>query len=155
MSTTVDSIPVESDIKEMIRQMQSVYNATAERRAKLHTKIDAAIEKMNLDGNADPELLEAQIKLIDQSDKIANSQEKAFLSRIQVLMKQRENEEQTKVYSALTAKILKESRTTQYVPTTDASLDESSMDRIDKALASMAPMDYNEGELKTDSRDYS
>ena len=150
-----DSIPVDIDIKEMIKKMQAVYNETAEKRAKLHAKIDEAIDKMSLDGNADPELLEAQIKLLDQSDKIMNSQEKAFLSRIQVIMKQKENEEQTKIYSALAAKILKEAKPAPYVPTADSTLDESSMDRITEALKTIDTVEYNEGELKTDSRDYS
>jgi hypothetical protein len=151
----VDDINADLPLKDLISKMQEVYNDTARKRQALHKKVTDAIDNMKIDANGDAEVLEAQIKLIDQSDKIMNSTEKAFLSRVQVLLKQKENEEQNKIFSALAAQVLKSSKTPNYVPTKNAEVNEGSMDRIHKALASLDPIEYNSGELKTDSKDYS
>lgn len=147
-----------ADIDTLLAQMDQVFNESAKSRQKIYNKVIGAIEEMKLDTTGDAELLEAQIRLMEQGDKLIANREKAFLTRIQTRMKKKESDAQTKMYSALTTQVLKDinvNKIAPYVPSQNADLSESTVSRIDEQLSGLESMSFDAGEVRKDNQDMS
>lgn len=155
---TITDIVLDSgvSISELIAQYDQVLNDAAKHRSKLTNKVNTAIEKMNLDPNGDPEVLEAQIRLLETGDKLVQSREKAFLSRIQMRVKHQETDAQSKALTAMTAQILKElnvNKVAPYIANTSEVIDVDHVTKIEDQLNRLEEVEYDPGELRTDHTD--
>lgn len=149
----IDSNP---NIRDLLTQMDQIYNESATERKKLADKIDASIAEMEIDTNGSSKLLEAQVTLLAQRDRLIAGREKAMLSRIQLRMKHQESETQNKALGAITAKILQDlnvGSVAPFVPTKDQKLDTASISRINDQLNQLEDVGFDLGEIRTDAGD--
>lgn len=147
-----------NDINSLLSQMDQVFNETAKTRVRLQTKLESTLDTFEINPMGDPEQLDAQMNLLDKIDKVAASREKSFVTRIATRLKHRETEENSKLLGAMSAKILKEftpTGETAYVPSANEELSTEAITEVERKLAMMDQLSYNEGELKKDPSDVS
>lgn len=147
-----------TSVQDLIAQYDQVLNDVAVNRQAISSKVNAAIAGMDLDPAGDPETLEAQIRLLEQGDKLLQSREKAFMSRIKLRMDNKEADAQVKMYGALTTKILKDlevNKVSPYVINQSTAIDVDALQRIDQQLAGLEALDFDPGEVRTDHKDMS
>ena len=151
----VDMDMANGSTDDAIVKMDEVYRDSAKTRAFLQEKLMAGIEKMDIDPNGNPKVLEAQMKMISQLEVIIGNRENAATTRTQMRLKKSESDDQTKYYAALTSSILKQldNSTIPYVHSKEAVISHEAMTRIDEQLSQMEKLDFDNGEVKTDSKD--
>lgn len=143
-----------TEVGVLVDQMDQVFNDTAVVRKQIQDKLLTGLSEMKLDPNGDPETLEAQLKLLTSLDAIAGAREKAFTTRVNTRMKKQEQEDTSKYLSALVAETLSKVNT-QYVPSANQEVSASSIEEIEKKMAELPTVEYDNGALRMDSKDLS
>lgn len=144
-----------SSTDEFMRKMDEVYDDTATIRKKLQDKLSAAVDEMKLDPNGDAEQLEAQIRLLNQMNVTLESREKASSKRVELRLKNKEAEDNAKFYAVIANDIIKnlDNKTVPFVHTVDASLTADAAVRVEKQLAELEHVEYNDGEVRENPND--
>lgn len=144
-----------SSTDEFMRKMDEVYDDTATIRKKLQDKLSVAVDEMKLDPNGDAEQLEAQIRLLNQMNVTLESREKASSKRVEIRLKNKEAEDNAKFYAAIANDIIKslDNKTVPFVHTVDAPLTADAAVRVEKQLAELEKVEYNDGEVRENPND--